>query len=373
MTTTKQISEARPLAALAEVGTSVWLDSLSRAMIGSGELERLVRELDVAGVTANPAIFEKAFADGTAYDAALNALARQGLDTVAAYEQLAVEDVQAAADVLRPVYDRTDHRDGYASLEVAPGLAHDADATLASVLDLWRRLDRPNVMIKIPGTPAGVEAIRRATAAGVNVNVTLLFSVGAYEDVAEAYLAGLEDRAGRGEPVRDVVSVASFFVSRVDAAVDRLLDERRRGDLAGQAAIANARVAYASFRLLFSGERFAALRDRGARVQRPLWASTGVKDPRYRDVMYVEELAGPDTVNTMPPATLEAFADHGTVRDALTGTEEQALTSLAELRGAGVDLDAVTDRLLVEGIEAFEGAMQRLLATIDRRSDAGRA
>lgn len=222
-------------------------------------------------------------------------------------------------------------------------------------------------MIKIPGTPAGAEAIRRATAAGVNVNVTLLFSVEAYEQAADAYLAGLEERAARGEPIRDVVSVASFFVSRVDTAVDRLLAERGRDALAGRAAIANARIAYARCRELFTGERFATLAKLGARVQRPLWASTGVKDERYPDVMYVEELAGRDTVNTMPLSTLEAFADHGQVRDALTGSEQDARQTLEELHDAGIDLDEVTERLLVEDIDAFGVAMAKLLASIDRR------
>ena len=358
---------SRPIAALASLGTSIWLDSLSRALIERGELERLVREHGVVGVTANPAIFEKAISGGSEYDAPLAALRRDGVGMFDAYEQLAVEDVRAAADVLRPVYDRTGGLDGYASLEVAPDLAHDADATLASALDLWRRLDRPNVMIKIPGTPAGVEAIRRATAAGVNVNVTLLFSVEAYAQVADAYLAGLEDRVARGAPVHGIVSVASFFVSRVDGAVDRLLAERGADELAGRAAIANARLAYGHFRELFGGARFAALARHGARMQRPLWASTGVKDERYRDVMYVEELAGPDTVNTMPLATLHAFADHGRVSDALTGTQDAARRTLGEVRNRGVDLDAVTERLLADGIKAFEVAMAKLLASIDRR------
>ena len=367
MTATSPSSTAHPTAALAAVGTSIWLDALSRVMIDSGELERLVHERGVVGVTANPAIFEKAISAGSEYDAPLRDLAAQGIDGVAAYEALAVDDVRAAADLLRPVYDATDHRDGYASLEVAPDLAHDAAATFASALELWRRLDRPNVMIKIPATPAGIEAIRRATAAGVNVNVTLLFSVDAYEQVVGAYLAGLEDRLAQGEPIGDVVSVASFFVSRVDTAVDRLLGERGREDLQGRAAIANARSAYARFRTLFDGERFAALAAHGARVQRPLWASTGVKDERHRDVRYVEELAGPDTVDTMPPATLEAFADHGRVRDALTGSEQDARRTLAALREAGIDLDEVARRLLAEGLEAFEDAMGRLLASIAGR------
>ena len=341
-------------------------------MLERGELERLVRASGVVGVTANPAIFEKAISGGSEYDEPLTALARKGLDVVAAYEALAVEDVRAAADVLRPVYERTDGLDGYASLEVAPDLASDAEATLASALDFWKRLDRPNVMIKIPGTPAGIEAIRRATAAGINVNVTLLFSVDAYAEAADAYLAGLEDRIRRGQPIRNVVSVASFFVSRVDTAVDQLLAQRGRDDLAGRAGIANARIAYARFGELFRGERFNQLVPAGARMQRPLWASTGVKDARYRDTMYVEELAGPDTVNTMPLATLEAFADHGNPRDAVSGTQEDARRTMAELRDAGIDVEEVSERLLAEGIEAFEVAMSKLLASIERRR-VGRA
>ena len=372
MTTHQQTLRPSPLAALARLGTSIWLDSLSRAMIERGELARLVRESGVVGVTANPAIFEKAISGGSEYDASLAALAREGLGALDAYEALAVEDVRAAADVLRPIFDRSEGLDGYASLEVAPDLAHDADATLASALDLWRRLDRPNAMIKIPGTPAGTEAIRRATAAGINVNVTLLFSVEAYARVADAYLSGLEERIAQGEPIQDVVSVASFFVSRVDATVDRRLAERGREDLRGRAGIANARVAFARFRELFSGDRFAALAEHGARVQRPLWASTGVKDERYRDTMYVEELAGPDTVDTMPLATLEAFADHGEARDALTGTEAEARRTLAELRDAGIDLDDVTERLLAAGIEAFEVAMGQLVDSIEARRASAR-
>ena len=367
MTHTAPISIPRPIAELAELGTSVWLDSLSRAMLERGELERLVRDSGVVGVTANPAIFEKAISVGSEYDEPLTALAGDGFGAIAAYEALAVEDVRGAADVLRPVYERTGGLDGYASLEVAPDLAGDTKATLASAVHLWRRLDRPNVMVKIPGTPAGVEAIRHATAAGINVNVTLLFSVDAYAQVADAYLSGLEDRVARGKAIRDVVSVASFFVSRVDAAVDPLLAENGRADLAGRAGIANARVAYAHFRDLFATERFARLVAHGARAQRPLWASTGVKDPRYRDTMYVEELAGPDTVNTMPLATLEAFAEHGRARDALGGTERAADRTLADVRDAGINLDDVTEKLLTEGIEAFEVAMSKLLASIERR------
>ena len=367
MTRTAPISIPRPITELAALGTSIWLDSLSRAMLERGELERLVQTSGIVGVTANPSIFEKAISEGSEYDAPLSVLARGGLDATTAYEALAVEDVQGAADVLRPVYERTGGSDGYASLEVAPDLADDAEATLASAVDLWRRLDRPNVMVKIPGTPAGVGAIRRATAAGINVNVTLLFSVNAYAQVADAYLSGLEDRLGRGEPIRDVVSVASFFVSRVDAAVDRQLAATGRDDLAGRAGIANARVAYAHFGELTASERFARLAVAGARVQRPLWASTGVKDSRYRDTLYVEELAGPDTVNTMPLATLEAFAERGEPRDALTGTGDDARRTLDALEVAGIDLLEVGDQLLIEGLASFAAAMNRLLESIEHR------
>jgi transaldolase len=356
-----------PVATLAALGTSVWLDSLSRGMLDSGRLRELVRSYGVVGVTANPAIFEKAITGSDEYDEPLAALAAAGVSAVAAYEALAVEDVRAAADVLRPVYEQTNHLDGYASLEVAPDLADDAEATLASAVDLWQRLDRPNVMIKIPGTPAGVEAIRWATAAGINVNVTLLFSVDAYAQVADAYLRGLEERVLRGQPIHELVSVASFFVSRVDTAIDRLLAQRGREDLAGRAGIANARFAYARFRQLHASERFTGLIPAGARIQRPLWASTGVKDPRYRDTMYVDELAGPDIINTMPLATLEGFADHGRPRDALTGRGDEAARTLAELDGAGIDLDEVTRGLLEEGIEAFGVAMTKLIAGIERR------
>ncbi|MDP8943547.1 MAG: bifunctional transaldolase/phosoglucose isomerase [Actinomycetota bacterium] len=367
--TTEAAASSR-LGALSSVGTSVWLDAIRRSMIETGELERLVREDAVVGVTANPTIFEKAILGSPDYDERLAELTAEGADTQAIYETLAVEDVQAAADVLRPVHEETGGRDGYASLEVAPELARDTEGTVAAAAAFWERLDRPNAMIKIPATDEGLAAIRRSTAAGINVNVTLLFSVDAYEHVAEAYIAGLEDRVGRGEPVEGIASVASFFVSRVDTAVDRLLSDAGREELGGRAGIANARRAYARFREIFSGERFAALRERGARAQRPLWASTGVKNPRYRETMYVEELAGPDAVNTMPMATLLAFQQRGEVADRLTGSAAEAERTLAELAQAGVDLDEVTARLLDEGIEAFADSMERLLDGIERRRSA---
>ncbi|HEV2784958.1 MAG TPA: transaldolase [Solirubrobacteraceae bacterium] len=335
------------LSRLAGLGTSVWVDGL----VPPAELERLVREDSVSGLTSNPTIFRAAVLGEQRYAARIAALGDRPAEAL--YETLATEDVRAAADVLAP--------DGHVSLEVAPALADDADATVAAARDLWARLERPNAMIKIPATPAGVDAIRRVTADGIGVNVTLLFGLDAHAAVMGAYVAGLEERLRRGRPVDHVASVASFFVSRVDTAVDRLLADRGRDDLAGRAAVANARLAYAGAAALFGGERFTRLRRAGARPQRLLWASTGTKDPRYSDVKYVEQLAGPGVVNTMPPATLAAFRDHGQVRDALTGSAPAARATLADLAAAGVDLDAVTARLLDEGIAAFAASMDELL------------
>jgi transaldolase len=337
-----------PLSRLTRLGTSVWIDGL----VPPAEFERLVREDSVSGLTSNPTIFRAALLGEPRYAQRIAALGDR--PPAALYEALAIADVQTAADVLGPR--------GYVSLEVAPALAHDADATVMAARDLWARVDRPNAMIKIPATDAGVDAIRRVTADGINVNVTLLFGLDAHAAVMAAYIDGLEERLYRGLPVDHVASVASFFVSRVDTAVDRLLAERGRDDLAGRAAVANARLAYARAAALFDGERFAALRGAGAQPQQLLWASTGTKDARYSDVKYVEELAGPGVINTMPPATLAAFRDHGRVADALTGSAPEARAALAEIAATGVDLDAVTARLLDEGVAAFTMAMDELLA-----------
>jgi transaldolase len=336
------------LSRLAGLGTSVWVDGL----VPPAELERLVREDSVTGLTSNPTIFRAAVLGEERYTERIAALGDQ--PPAALYEALAIEDVRAAAAVLGP------HR--YVSLEVAPALAHDADATVAAARELWARVDRPNAMIKIPATPAGVDAIRRVTADGINVNVTLLFGLDAHAAVMAAYVAGLDERLRRGLPVDHIASVASFFVSRVDTAVDPLVAERGRDDLSGLAAIANARLAYARAAELFGSDRFADLHRAGARPQRLLWASTGTKDPRYSDVKYVEELAGPGVINTMPPATLAAFRDHGRVADALTGSEPAARATLDALAAAGVDLGAVTARLLDEGVAAFAASMHDLLA-----------
>ncbi len=357
-------------------GQSFWLDSLGRGLLRSGELARWIREDGLRGVTSNPAIFEKSIGGGRDYDEALARLAPAAGSAKALYERLAVQDVQEAADLLRPLHQQTEGLDGYVSLEVSPLLAHDLEGTLAEARRLWAEVSRPNLMIKVPATPDGIPAVEQLIAEGVNVNVTLLFSVATYEQVAEAHLAGLEARASRGDDVRRVGSVASFFVSRVDTAVDALLEARLRhvggaaGELLrgllGKAAVANARVAYASWQRLVAGERWRSLAARGARPQRLLWASTGTKNPAYRDVVYVEELIGRETVNTMPPATAAAFRDHGRAAEALDGRAEEARDVLQALAAAGISLEEVSDRLLADGVRQFAEAFDGLLAVVER-------
>ena len=362
------VTELNPrLLAVTEAGVSAWLDQIRRTMIEGGELARMVAVESLRGVTSNPAIFEKAILGSTDYDEDLKALARENLDSVAIYEHIAIRDVQLAADVLLAVHRDTGGRDGFVSLEVAPELAHDTDGTIEQVRAFWHRVDRANVMIKIPGTPAGVPAIEQALYEGINVNVTLLFSVTAYEEVAEAYIRALERRHAEGLEL-SVNSVASFFVSRVDTNVDRRLDQLGRSDLAGTAALANARAAYLRFREIFSGARWDALAAAGGAVQRPLWASTGTKNPHYPDTLYVDGLIAPHTVNTMPLPTLLAVADHGSVPGP-TG-EEDPSADLIALAEAGVDLEQVTAELLVDGVQQFEEAMSRLLAGIEERRAA---
>lgn len=362
MTTATEVNPR--LKALTEAGVSIWLDQIRRSLVEGGELARMVAEESLRGVTANPSIFEKAILGSKDYDDELERMAHEQLEPKAIYECLAIRDVQEAADVLAPVHRESGGTDGFVSLEVGPELAHDADKTIAEVRDFWHRLDRPNTMIKIPGTPEGTEAIEQALYEGINVNVTLLFAVEAYEKVAEAYIRALERRLEEGKSL-DVHSVASFFVSRVDTNADRRLEQLGRSDLAGTAAIANAREAYLRFKRIFSGERWERLAEHGASVQRPLWASTGTKNPAYPDTMYVDELIAPDTVNTMPLATMMAVADHGEIKASTAEQDpEPALRALAE---AGVDLAEVTEELLVDGVKQFEGAMDRLLAGIEER------
>jgi len=355
------------LAALVAAGTSPWLDQIRRSLTRSGELRRLVEEDSLRGVTSNPAIFEKAILGSPDYDDQIESLARTGALARAIYQEIAICDVQEAADVLRGVFDESGGADGFVSLEVDPDLAFDTDRTIAQAREYWERVERPNVMIKIPGTPAGLPAIEQAIYEGINVNVTLLFSVAAYATVIDAYIRGLQRRQARGLAL-DVYSVASFFVSRVDGEVDKRLEAIGRDDLAGRAAVANARAAYRSFEEIFHGERFTQLRAAGAPVQRPLWASTGVKNPAYAETKYVEELVGPDTVNTMPMQTLLACAERLEV-PAETVREDPAPV-LEELRAAGIDLADVTDTLLRQGIDAFVTPMEKLLAGIEAKREA---
>jgi transaldolase/glucose-6-phosphate isomerase len=355
------------LKALTEAGVSIWLDQIRRSLVEGGELLRMVHEESLRGVTANPSIFEKAILGSDDYDEQLEGLAREQIEPKAIYERMAIRDVQEAADVLAGVHRESGGRDGFVSLEVSPELAYGTEGTLAEVREYWQRLDRPNVMIKIPGTPEGVPAIEQALYEGINVNITLLFGVEAYEQVMEAYLRGLERRQEEGKPL-DVNSVASFFVSRVDTNADRKLEDLGRTDLMGKAAIANARRAYRRFEEVFSGPRWEGLQHAGAAVQRPLWASTSTKNPNYPDTMYVDALVGPHTVNTMPLATMMAFADHGEV----TGptAEEDPSEDLQALAEAGIDMKQVTDELLADGVKQFEDALAKLLAGIEERGSA---
>jgi len=359
------------LQALHDAGVSIWLDTLSRELLDSGDFAALIADSAVTGATSNPTIFAKAITASDRYDDQLRAAVASGVrDPQKLFFELALEDIRRAADLLRPVYDDTDGRDGYVSFECTPDLADDTKATIEQALELWNRIDRPNAMIKVPATEAGIPAIEALTAAGVNVNITLLFSVARYEQVIDAYIAGLERRMAAGDPLAHVASVASFFVSRVDAKVDPLLPPD--SDLRGHVAIANARLAYARYLDRFgedpclAGARWHALAAAGARAQRPLWASTGTKDPAYSDVLYVEQLIRPDVVNTMPEATLRAFADHGRA-DHVLPAAGLANAILHRAREAGVDLDAVTAELEREGVRSFCDSYHELLGCIDAK------
>ena len=365
---TQQINER--LAALTAAGTSVWLDQIGRQLIESGELRRLVDEDSLRGVTSNPTIFNQAILGAPDYDDQLAEVARQGADTRAIYQALAIKDIQDGCDVLRDVYDSTNAYDGYVSFEVDPDLAFDTQRTMDQAREYWGRVDRPNLMIKIPGTDEGVPAIEEMIYEGRNINVTLLFSVAAYERVAEAFIRGLERRHAEGKSL-DVHSVASFFVSRVDSEVDKRLEALDApAELMGRAGIANARAAYGRFKAMFHGERFAALREAGAPVQRPLWASTGVKNPKYPDTMYVDQLVAPETVNTMPLATLMAAADHAHVEAGVATGDIDPERDLRALAEAGIDLDDVTRKLLQDGVDKFVEPMEKLLAGLDQKREA---
>ena len=380
MATTTQT--ANPLLELQAQGQSVWYDNIRRGMITSGELQQLLDD-GIVGITSNPTIFEQAMVGSTDYDDSLRQLAREGADGRTVFQTLAVEDIGHAADILHPLYERTAGLDGYVSIEVSPSLAHDLPATLNEARQLWSALKRPNIMVKVPSTPEGIPAIRTLLAEGINVNITMLFALDNYRQVAEAYLSALEERVARGEPIDRVASVASIFVSRIDTLVDKLLDERiaatqdqaeqaRLRALQGKAAIANAKACYMIFREIVEGERFQSLARQGARCQRLLWASTSTKNPAYRDVMYVEALIGPDTVDTMPPQTIVAFKDHGRVRPTLAEGLDEAQNVLNELAAVGIDLDMVMQQLQDEGVAKFATSFETLLGAIENKLETMR-
>jgi len=365
------------LKALRDAGQSIWLDSIDRTMLHNGDLERRIRDDALTGMTSNPTIFQKALSQGTAYDEQLLG-APDGLESWQLFELVETQDVRDACDRFAGVFSSTRGADGYVSIEVSPGVSGSVDDTLEEARRLWKAVDRPNVMVKVPGTEQGAVAVRRLIGDGINVNITLLFAISAHERVIEAYLAGLEDRVRAHKPVDGLASVASFFISRVDTEVDKRLDAlaakaspaeaERLGMLKGRAAIANARLAYKLFREKFSGPRWEALAKEGARVQRPLWASTSTKNPAYRDVMYVEELIGPDTVNTMPPATIDAFRDHGAVSRTVTQKVPAAEGVLREIEAAGISMKAVTDLLLEEGIASFQKSFDELIGGLEAKA-----
>jgi transaldolase len=362
---------------LHDAGQSIWLDSIDRRILNDGELDRRIRDDSLTGMTSNPTIFQKALASSNAYDDQIIEAEDQGLTSWQLFELLETTDVRDACDHFAAVYSSTRGADGYVSIEVSPGVSQSADATVEEARRLWKTVDRPNVMVKVPGTPEGAIAVRSLIAEGINVNITLLFAIEAHERVIEAYLAGLEDRIKAHKPIDGISSVASFFVSRVDTEIDKRLDaliakapqpEKERLEmLKGRAAIANAKLAYRLFTRKFAGPRWEALAKQGARVQRPLWASTSTKNPKYRDVMYVEELIGPDTVDTMPPATIDAFRDHGVVERTVDKKIAAAEGLLKEIEAVGISLKDVTDTLLGDGIASFQKSFDELIAGLEAK------
>ncbi len=368
-------TQQNPLKQLAEYGQSPWLDYIRRDLFTTGELKRLIEEDGLKGMTSNPAIFEKAISSDFYKDSIAKLALEKGLTPVSIYEKLAIEDIQTAADALRPVYDATSTRDGYVSLEVSPALAQDSTGTLEEARRLWQAVARPNLMVKVPATVVGYDVIKQLISEGININVTLLFSQEAYQKVAEAYVAGLEKRAVEGKDLAQVASVASFFVSRIDSLVDKKIEEKLKTaqsdeeksmlqSLLGKVAIANAKLAYQIYEQIFSGERWDKLSQKGAQTQRVLWASTGTKNEKYSDVLYIEELIGKDTVNTIPPATWDAFRDHGKLRQSLTENVEEAKQTLANLEKAGISLKEATDTLLVDAVRLFVEPFDKMIAAV---------
>jgi transaldolase/glucose-6-phosphate isomerase len=367
-----------PLKELLAFGQSMWLDYIRRDLFTSGQLKKMIADDGLRGMTSNPSIFEKAIADSSLYDDMLKSLSsRKDLDTKARYEQIAIRDIQDAADTLRPVYDESKFRDGFVSLEVSPFLARKTQETIDEARRLWKAVGRENVMIKVPGTAEGLPAIRLLIGEGINVNVTLLFAQEVYVKVAEAYIAGVEDLAGRGGNLNKMASVASFFISRIDTLVDSKLNDRLKAateakeqallkSLLGKVAIANGKLTYQRYLSIFSGARWNALAAKGAKTQRVLWASTSTKNPNYRDVLYAEELIGPDTVDTMPPSTVDAFRDHGQPRNSLTEHVADAQKTMDDLAKAGISMKEVTDKLTDDGVKLFADAFEKLLAAVEK-------
>jgi transaldolase len=360
-----------PLLAIRALGQSIWLDNISRELLDTGTLARLIAEDGISGVTSNPTIFEKAIGHSELYDRSLGAAARDGLDAREIFFKLAYADIRDGADLLHPRFEEAGGQDGHISFELPPELALDAGGSVDAAKRIFKEIDRPNVLIKVPATSEGVEAFRELTAAGISVNVTLLFAVSRYEEIANAYVEGLERRAASGEPIDRLASVASFFVSRVDGKVDARLEELGHRELQGIAAVANAKLAYRSFQGIFSGPRWQALAAKGAHVQRPLWASTSTKNPDYPDTLYVDTLIGPDTVNTMPEATIDATRDHGHPARTIDQKVDEAAAHMDELARIGVDLDMVLVHELVdEGVDSFAKSFSSLISTIDEKARA---
>lgn len=363
------------VANLLEQGQSIWLDTISRSMITGGELSSLIDDVGIRGVTSNPTIFEKAISGSADYDSQIAELAQQGHSDAEIFEALEVEDIRNACDLFRPLYDASGGADGFVSIEVSPDLARDSDGTRDAVRRLWKKVDRPNLMVKIPGTVEGAPVIQEMLAEGININITLLFSIEAYERVARGFITAMEQRISEGKPVAHVASVASFFVSRVDTLVDRLLNEKiatasgadkqSLESLRGTVAVANAKLAYALFEEIFSGVRWETIQAAGARPQRPLWASTSTKNPDYPDLLYVDTLIGPHTINTMPEKTVTAFLDHGVVQRTVDTELDEARAIMTNLAAAGIDMNAVTDQLEDEGVASFEKSMAALYASIE--------
>jgi transaldolase len=371
-------SAQNPLLELQKFGQSVWLDYIRRDLITSGELKRLIDNDGLRGMTSNPSIFEKAIVGSNDYADFLNQLIAQGMNAGDIFERIAVRDIQDAADTLLPVYKSTNKRDGYVSLEVSPTLARDTQGTIEEARRLWKAVARPNIMIKVPGTPEGIAPVRQLTSEGLNINITLLFAQDAYKKVAEAYIDGLEAAQKAGRDISGIASVASFFVSRIDTLADSMIDtelknpdsperEQLLRSLHGKVAIANAKQAYRFYQNLIASPRWKALAARGAQTQRLLWASTSTKNPKYRDVLYIEELIGPDTVNTIPPATMDAFREHGTVRRTLDADLAAADATMTNLEKAGISMQKVTDQLLDEAIKLFADAFAKLIAAVEQK------